>query len=96
MISPASHGEPDMKNIMLRGIDPNLEKKIRTGAKAQKQSINQWILTALRRITGTAKDKNLQLYHDLDKLAGGWDESAAREFLKNTACFEQVDEDLFK
>ena len=85
-----------MKNIIIRGIDPGLERKIKSGAKAEQQSLNQWILSALRRITGVAKEKNLTLYHDLDELAGGWDESTAQEFLKNIACFEQVDEDLFK
>ena len=83
-----------MKNLIIRGIDPRLAKKIETAAKTRNQSMNQWILSALRRITGITKDR--ELYHDLDALAGGWNESEADAFRKNTAFFEQVDEDIFR
>jgi len=43
-----------------------------------------------------SRDKARLLYHDLDILAGAWDEAAAAEFKENSACFEQVDHRLLK
>ncbi|MBI4639366.1 MAG: hypothetical protein HY731_01660 [Candidatus Tectomicrobia bacterium] len=42
------------------------------------------------------ESSQLQVYHDLDSLAGTWSDEQASEFLNAIADFEQVDEKLWQ
>ncbi len=85
-----------MKTITIRGIDSGLDRVIKSRAKQNNLSVNQWILQALKKITGMGKDPVFKKYHDLDALSGGWSREEVRSFQKNTQIFEKIDEDLWK
>jgi cell fate (sporulation/competence/biofilm development) regulator YmcA (YheA/YmcA/DUF963 family) len=85
-----------MKAITIRGIDPKLDQVIKSRAKENSLSINQWILQALRKVTGMGKEPVFKKHYDLDALAGGWSKEEAKAFQKNTQIFEKIDEDVWK
>ena len=85
-----------MKTITIRGIEPGLGRVIKSRAKQNNLSVNQWILQALKKMTGMGKEPLFKKYHDLDDLAGGWSKEEAKAFQKNTQLFEKIDEDVWK
>lgn len=85
-----------MKTITIRGIDPELDRVIKTQAQQNNLSVNQWIVQALKKVTGTGKEPVFRKHHDLDALAGGWSKEEAKEFARNTRIFERIDEELWK
>ncbi len=85
-----------MKTITIRGIDSELDKVIKSQAQQSDLSVNQWILQALKKVTGLEKKPAFKKHHDLDRLAGGWTREEAGEFHKNTQLFEVIDEDVWK
>ena len=85
-----------MKSITIRGIDPGLDRVIKSHARQNNLSVNQWILQALKKMTGIGKESVFKKYHDLDALAGGWSKEEEKAFQKNTKVFERIDEDLWK
>jgi hypothetical protein len=85
-----------MKTITIRGIEPGLDRVIKSRAKQNNLSVNQWILQALKKVTGTGKEPVFKKYHDLDALAGGWSKEEAKAFQKNTQIFEKIDEEVWK
>jgi hypothetical protein len=80
----------NMKTITILGIDSALERAIKSKAKMESLSANQWILQALRKVTGLNKEPVYKIYHDLDHLAGGWSREETEAFLKNTEIFEKI------
>jgi hypothetical protein len=85
-----------MKTITIRGIDQTLDGMIKKNATENNMSINQWILSSLKKISGLEKEPVFKKHHDLDALAGGWSRKEASEFRKNTGIFEKIDEDIWK
>lgn len=85
-----------MKTLTIRGIDPELDRAIKSRASQNNLSANQWIIQALKKVTGTGKELVFKQYHDLDALAGGWSKEEARAFAKSTKIFERIDEDVWK
>lgn len=85
-----------MKSITIRGIEPGLDRVIKSRAKQNNLSVNQWILQVLKKVTGMGKEPVFKKYNDLDALAGGWSEEEAEAFQKNTQIFEKIDEDIWK
>jgi len=85
-----------MKSITIRRIDPGLERVIKSRAKQKNQSVNQWVLETLKKVTGMGKEPVFKKHTDLDALAGGWSKEEAKAFQKNTQIFERIDEDAWK
>ena len=85
-----------VKTITIRGIDPGLDRVIKGQAKQNSLSVNQWVLQALRKVTGMGKEPVFKKHHDLDALAGGWSKEEAKAFQRNTQIFERIDEDVWK
>lgn len=85
-----------MKTITIRGIDSELDRVIKSSAQQNNLSVNQWVLQALKKITGTGKTPVFKKYHDLDNLAGGWSKEETEAFNENTQIFEKIDEDVWK
>ena len=85
-----------MKTITIRGIEPSLDRVIKSRAKQNNLSVNQWILQVLKKVTGMGKEQVFKKHHDLDALAGGWSEKEEKSFKKNTQIFERIDEDIWK
>ena len=85
-----------MKPITVRGIPPDIEKKIRKEAQQKKLSMNKALLSILHKSVGKPeKDKKI-LFHDLDHLSGIWKKEEAEVFAKTLASQRTVDEDLWK
>jgi len=85
-----------MKSITIRGIDPGLDRVIKARAKQNNQSVNQWVLQTLKKVTGMGKEPVFRKHYDLDTLAGGWSKEEVKAFRKNTQIFERIDEDVWK
>jgi len=85
-----------MKTISIRGIDPDTDRVIKDRAQQNNLSVNQWILQALKKATGTGKEPRFKKYHDLDHLAGTWSKEDAKEFNKTMRMFEKIDEEIWK
>jgi hypothetical protein len=85
-----------MKTITIRRIDPQLDRVIKTRARQDSLSVNQWVLGVLKKATGLEKDPIFKKYTDLDGLAGGWSKEEAKAFRKNAQIFERIDEDVWK
>jgi hypothetical protein len=85
-----------MKTITVRGVDPELDRAIKSRAEGDNISVNQWVLKILKKATGMEKEPLFRKHHDLDELAGGWTKEDAAAFQKNTQIFERIDEDVWK
>lgn len=83
-------------NIHLRGVDKTLLHQLKEKAQAEHISVNSLILDLLNSSLGLKPGRHTTTYHDLDALAGTWSKQKARAFLKYTADFETIDEELWK
>ena len=81
-----------MSQITLRGIDPQIERKIRMMAKKSGKSLNRVILDIIYQHAGLGKNTQA---NSLIKLAGGWSEDDASEFLESIKSCEQIDEEMW-
>ena len=85
-----------MKQITVRDIPPDIEKRIRKETQRKKVSINKALLSILQKTTGKlGKDRKI-LFHDLDHLSGAWKREEREAFAKALAIQRTVDEDLWK
>ncbi len=84
-----------MAQITLRGIDPDIEKKIRKKALESGKSLNRVVLDLLQKNTAPKK-KQLPKAHTLKRLAGGWKEEDGSQIMKSIKIFEQIDGDMWK
>jgi hypothetical protein len=84
-----------MTQITLRGIDPEIEREIRRIAKKSGKSLSRVVLDMIDRSTGLNKKGMKPAADSLRKLAGGWSEKDAMEFLKSIKLFEQIDEEMW-
>jgi len=86
-----------MKAITIRGVDNNLEKKLKVAAKSGSLSVNQLILNSLRKSLGLEKDKiHTREYTDLNFLFGKWTEEEYEAFEKTQKDFQSIDAELWK
>jgi hypothetical protein len=88
--------EVAMKTLTIRGVDAELDRTIKERSRQEDLSVNQWVLRALRVITGREKEVLYRQYHDLDSLAGGWSKEETATFQKNTRVFKKIDEEIWK
>jgi hypothetical protein len=84
-----------MAQITIRGIDPQIERKIRRMAKISGKSLNRVILDMIYQHTGLNKNGIKPPADSLRKLAGGWGEKDASEFLESIKSCEQIDEEMW-
>jgi hypothetical protein len=82
-----------MGQITLRGIEPEIEHKIRQMAREKHLSLN----TVLKEIIRQKFQKGNQRpgADSLRSLAGGWTEREAKDFQKAIKTCEQVDEEMW-
>ena len=84
-----------MKAITIRGIDPAIDSGLRKRAEESGDSVNTTILKLLRKALQINREKPFPEYHDLDDLAGTWDEKERAEFEKLQNGFTKIDKDLW-
>ena len=84
-----------MSNFNLRNIAPEVMALLKKKAAMQKTSVNSVILQIIGQNVGITPKIEKVVFHDLDHLAGTWDEKDVKEFIKNIKCFEKIDEELW-
>lgn len=84
-----------MPQITLRGMDPEVERKIRRIAKTTGKSLNRVILEMIYQHAGLNKKHKRPAAGSLRELAGGWSEADARELLDSIKSCEQIDEEMW-
>ena len=82
-----------MAQITLRGIDPHIERKIRMMARESGKSLNRVVLDMIYQHTGFSEKGKRPAADSLRKLAGGWSEKDAVEFLESIKSCEQIDDE---
>ena len=85
-----------MAQITLRGMDPEIEQKIREISRMTGKSLNRVILEMIYNYTGLNKRKQTPPAASLRKLAGGWSKKEATNFFESIKSCEQIDEDMWK
>jgi plasmid stability protein len=86
-----------MGQITLRKLDSEVEKEIRRRAHTSGKSLNKVIGEMLAEaISSSEKRKASAPARSILKLAGGWSEQEALEFLESIKSCEQVDEEVWR
>lgn len=85
-----------MTTMTLRGVDDTIAAVLKEKARQEETSVNALMLRILRESLGIDKKKRTAVYNDLDSLAGTWSSQDSDDFLRATAVFEKVDEDMWK
>ncbi len=82
--------------IDLQDVDKVIVQELYREAEQRNMSINSFVLHLVR--SGLAvlqKKSQLQVYHDLDDLAGTWSDEEAALFESAVADFENIDKGLW-
>ncbi len=85
-----------MRAITIRGIDPELAKKLKQVAALRGKSANRLILEMLRKELGLEKEKEYsRRYSDLDELFGRWSEDEFRRISNKIKEEREIDSELW-
>jgi hypothetical protein len=86
-----------MKQLSLRGFDPELEKVLCEIARSQGISLNRAAIGLMRKGAGiTENKKNDCVGASLDHLIGRWSKEEADAFLESIQSTEQIDRAFWK
>ncbi len=83
-----------MRHLTVRNLEPDIAKALERERRRSGESLNKTIMNLLRRALGIERGKKFS--NGLAKFAGGWTEEDLREFEKNTAFLNQIDEEMWK
>ena len=82
-------------SITIKNVEESVNNWIIEQARKRGLSAETIILETIRKeIRAENKSVSLPTYHELDSLAGTWDEDQAQEFLTATNDFGKVDQEL--
>lgn len=83
-----------LKQLTIRGFEPEVEEQIRELARRERLSLNQAVMQLLRRATGRREtgDRLHRVGSSLDDLAGTWSERDEEEFTRAIEPLERIDE----
>ena len=85
-----------MGQITLRGIDPRIERQIRSMARKTGKSLNRVVVDMIYEYTGFTKNAKKHPADSLKKLAGGWSDRDAAKFVESIGLCEQIDEEMWR
>lgn len=88
-----------MKQLTIRGFEPELERELHTLARAQGISLNKAALDLMRRGAGLEANPEQDpaaIGNGLDAFIGSWNETDERRVLEAVKVFESIDEDLWR
>jgi predicted DNA-binding protein len=85
-----------MGQITIRGISPEVEAEVRKISKATGKSLNRVIQEIIYQHIGFNQKPKRSPAESLRRLAGGWSEKEAADFLETIKSCEQVDEEMWK
>lgn len=83
-----------MQQITIRGLEPEVEQKIRRIANDNHMSINQVLKEIIHKEFGKSQRKPRG--STLHQLAGGWSRERANEFNRAIQSCEQIDEEMWR
>lgn len=83
-----------MKAITVRDVDAALSRALEREKKRRGVSLNQTVLQLLRQALGLGSAEVRS--NSLGKLAGTWSKEELTRFERDTAVFEQIDQELWK
>jgi hypothetical protein len=82
-----------VKHLTIRHVTPDLERAIAAERRRHGGTQNDIVLSALRRAFGLDE----QPYDNgLGTLAGKWSRDEFEEFERNTAVFDEIDQELWR
>lgn len=83
-----------MKTMTIRNIPQNLAEKITMSAQNNGQSLNATVIALLKKALGhqTATTKQ----RDLSEFCGSWTEAECNQFEEATACFSEIDDEVWQ
>ena len=87
-----------MKQLTIRGIPDEVERRIRKEARQKGVSLNKAALAMLEKASGINRQGKSKRpsHHDLDHLCGIWNKTEAREIEKHVSLHREIDEALWK
>jgi len=88
-----------VKQLTIRGFEPELERELHRLARAQGISLNKAALDLMRRGAGLEADSGQDpetIGNGLDAFIGSWNETDERRVLEAVKVFESIDEDLWR
>ena len=87
-----------MKQLTVRGVEEELHSILRKQAESQGVSVNKYILRILREVhhlEESSPETISEKHHDLDYLAGTWNEEDEKEFSEERTKQRQIDGDIW-
>lgn len=85
-----------MTALSIRNLDEKALQRLKAQAEAEGASVNSLVVRLIETATGV---RGAQLgpaeHHDLDALAGTWNEAHASAFERASASFKQIDDALW-
>jgi len=84
-----------MTQITIRGLDPEVERRIRHIAQESGKSLNRVIQDMMYKATGLNSKAKKPAADSLRALAGGWSEKDALEFYESIKSCEQIDAEMW-
>ena len=86
-----------MKILTIRGVDEELAAHLKSAAKKESLSVNQFIINLLKRHFGQIKEKRFsKKYDDLDALFGQWDKEDYEAISLGIAAQRKIDKNLWR
>lgn len=82
-------------NFNLRNIAPSIMSLLKKEATKQKISVNSLILMIIEQGLGFTHQTQKNVYHDLDYLAGTWNNEDQKTFDDSIKSFEKIDKELW-
>ena len=87
-----------LKQLTIRGFDPDVEDELRDLVKREGLSLNQAVMQLLRRAIGQRNiaDRGNRVGRALDDLAGTWSAREAQEFSDAIEPLERIDQTFWQ
>lgn len=85
-----------MTQITIRGMDPEIEQKIRRISRMTEKSLNSVILDIIYKHTGFDRKKQTPQAASLRRLSGGWSDEEASKFFESIKSCSQIDEEMWR
>jgi ribosomal protein S24E len=86
-----------MKTMTIRGLEPSLIDKLKSSAKKQDKSLNQFVIDTLKQHMGMTKEKKFTaVYHDLDHLFGRWSDKEFEKIQGKIDAERKIDRELWE
>lgn len=85
-----------MTTLTIHALDTTLSHKLKAYAAEQQKSLNQSVKELLATALGITAPRKKDHRDEFKELCGVWSDKEVREFQKNTACFSEIEEVMWK